>query len=148
MTTFTKGQSFIFTTDIPQKGIQSISVDGNEIDRSYYIINQTKTIEDIENQIKDLEFKINNKQELDKIIISDLEEISKKYGKDRQTNIITKVEELSSEELIESYPTKIIYTQNYIKKYSREGQQNIREGETVIDNFNCDNKDSLFVITK
>ncbi|WP_288155000.1 hypothetical protein [uncultured Sharpea sp.] len=43
-TTITKGQSFIFTTDIPQKGIQSISVDGNEIDRSYYIINQTITL--------------------------------------------------------------------------------------------------------
>ena len=43
-TTITKGQSFIFTTDIPQKSIQSISVDGNEIDRSYYTVNQTITL--------------------------------------------------------------------------------------------------------
>lgn len=112
-----------------------------------YIINQTKVIEDLEEQINNLEFKINNKEELDKIIISDLTKIINNYGKVRQTNIITKVEELSNEELIESYPTKIIYTQNYIKKYNREGKHSVREGETVIDNFNCDNKSILFIFT-
>lgn len=42
--TITKGQSYTLSTDISQANIQSISVDGKQLDRSYYTVNKTITL--------------------------------------------------------------------------------------------------------
>lgn len=116
-----------------------------------YIINQIKVIEDLEAQINDLEFKINNKQELDKIIISDLEEISKKYGKDRQTEIIqeSEIQDISKEELIEDYNCRVILTQEgYIKKHSKQSDNHkLKENDIILQDFTTTNKSTLLLLT-
>ena len=116
-----------------------------------YIINQIKVIEELEKETADKQYKIDNTEEIDKIIISDLEEISKKYGKPRQTEIIqeTDIKQLSKSELIEEYNCKIDYTPTYIKKYARStDSQKTKEDERLIEvDIDSNNTDTLILFT-
>ena len=116
-----------------------------------YIINQIKVIEELEKETADKQYKIDNTEEIDKIIVSDLEEISRKYGKLRQTEIIqeTDIKQLSKSELIEEYNCKIAYTPTYIKKYSRStDSQKTKENETLIEvDIDSNNTDTLLLFT-
>lgn len=116
-----------------------------------YIINQIKVIEELEKETADKQYKIDNTEEIDKIIISDLEEISRKYGKPRQTEIIQEadIKQLSKSELIEEYNCKIAYTPTYIKKYSRSSDsQKVKDDEQLIEvDIESNNTDVLLIFT-
>lgn len=116
-----------------------------------YIINQTKVIEELENKIKELQFKIDNKEELDRIIISDLNSIIDKYGKPRQTKILYEddIQEIKQEELIEEFTTTLILTdQNYFKKTRKYSEnQKLKDGDSIKTIIQCSNKDKAIFIS-
>lgn len=116
-----------------------------------YIIKQISDIDGMESKLKGLKDIINNPSEIDKIIIKDLKEVMKKYGKPRKTQIIheSKIPEIQEEDFIEDYNCKILYTkQNYIKKLLRSlDEQKLRDGDEILEEIQSTNKSTLLLFT-
>ena len=53
-----------------------------------YILKQTRATSQLEQEIADLRDILNSSRKLQKVIIKELEEVSKKFGKPRKTEII------------------------------------------------------------
>lgn len=87
-----------------------------------YILNRTKDITSLEEEIAYLEKAINSDAEIKKIIIKKLQQIAKndKYINPRKTGIIYDYQEADvsiEEAIVENYPVKIVTTEHgYIKK--------------------------------
>ncbi len=113
-----------------------------------YLLNRVNERKNLEEEIKKLE-KIRESEELIKeIICSELKEISKKYGKQRQTDIIYKddIKEFSDEVFIQDYQVKMFLTKhNYFKKItaaslrSASGQK-LKEGDEIVMEIEASNK--------
>ncbi|WP_252241522.1 DNA topoisomerase (ATP-hydrolyzing) subunit A [Clostridium sp. ZBS18] len=116
-----------------------------------YIINQIKVIENLEIKIKELQFKINNKEELDRIIISDINNIIDKYGKPRQTEIIYEdtIAEIKQEDLIEDYTTTLVLTeQQYFKKTKKYSEnQKLKEDDNIKTMTQDSNKNKVMFLS-
>ncbi len=108
-----------------------------------------KEIEELTEKKNDLNYKLNNKSELENIIISQLKEVSDKYSKERHCKLVEKWNELSKEELIEDYNCNIsLSREGYIKKYKQQTDNNkVKDGDKIIQEFKCNNKDTLFLFT-
>lgn len=84
-----------------------------------YILNRVSEIEKLEKEIAELKDIYGNDKKIKKIIVKQLGEISKKYGKPRRTDILHEehVEEITQEHFIEDYNLKLFLTDhNYLKK--------------------------------
>jgi DNA gyrase subunit A len=68
-----------------------------------YILNRVSEIEDLEKEIQELNSIYNDEKKIRKIIAKQLSEVSKKYGRDRRTEIIHEnhIEEITQEHFIE-----------------------------------------------
>ncbi|MCQ2406775.1 MAG: topoisomerase IV, partial [Oscillospiraceae bacterium] len=87
-----------------------------------YILKHTAEIEGLKGDIADLELTLSSKQRIKKIIISELDEIGKKYGEDRKTGIVysDEIEEFVEDDLPEDYPVKIYLSKGgYFKKLTQ-----------------------------
>ena len=85
-----------------------------------YIINRTDEISNLESDIARFKSIVTNENEIKKIIIDELKQIIKKYGKERRTQIVHEefVEEVREEHMIEDYNLKLFLTgQNYLKRF-------------------------------
>lgn len=84
-------------------------------------------------------------------IISQLEEIKARYGKDRRTTIIHKedVEQIKTDDLIEEFNCQLILTkEGYIKrtlKYS--DNQKLKDDDYVVQQIPCTNKSKILLFT-
>ena len=114
-----------------------------------------KSIEDKLKSIKELEDKLqylyscNNAEGIDNLIINDLEETKKKFGRERLTQII-ELSEIKTKDLdfIEDYNCRIIYTNNYIKKHLQQSNNHkIKEGESIIADIQTTNASNLLIFT-
>ncbi|MCX7774370.1 MAG: topoisomerase IV, partial [Clostridia bacterium] len=86
-----------------------------------YILRQTADIEKLQAEIADLKDIVAHDARVLDIICHQLEDISKKYGQDRRTEIISDehVEEVTEETLIEDYNVRLFLTDHgYMKKIS------------------------------
>lgn len=87
-----------------------------------YILKNISAIADLEREILDIETTLQSDRRIKKLIAKELEEISKKYGKDRITRIIPEEEgqiNVSEEQFIDDYSLKLFLTdQGYLKKIS------------------------------
>ena len=110
----------------------------------------------IEKASLDKEFKklnniLSNEKELLKVLKEELIEIKNKYGDDRKTSLVESVSinKPSKEELIEDYNCNIsVSREGYIKKYSKQTDNNkVKDGDEIIQEFKCNNKDNLFLFT-
>ena len=103
-----------------------------------------KTNEDLKNKVNDEDY-INNK------IIEQLEEVKKEFNQPRKTKIIYEdvIGTASQQDLIEDYNCNIIITeQNYIKKFLKQSDSHkLKDGDSIIQEFKCNNKDTLFFFT-
>ncbi len=118
-----------------------------------YILKRISEIKSLTDEIADLRRTAENDKLIHKVIIKQLNEISKKYSKPRKTEIIT-VEDVPAppeEEKIDGYKLKIFLTaENYFKKIPlaslRNGGNNkMKEGDRVICLAEADNsQDVLF----
>ena len=103
-----------------------------------YILKRTQDIEDLEKLIADLEDILAKRGRVGAIIISELEEVIKKYGKPRKTEII--------------YASDIAEEQGYFKKITPQSlrmssEQKFKEGDELAQTVVTDNAKELLFFT-
>ena len=69
-----------------------------------YILRQTKAISQLEQEIADMRSTLDSPRKLKNVIISELQEVSKKYGQPRKTEILYNVSETAPEDEEEPVP--------------------------------------------
>ena len=88
-----------------------------------YILKKTQEIDSLEKEINWVKESLGSDKAIGEIIIKKLEEIAKKYGKERQTSFILceGLEEQQEQEEVPNYPVHIFVTkEGYIKKISQQ----------------------------
>lgn len=120
-----------------------------------YILKRIKDIEQLENEIVELEDILSSKNKMKKIIIKELEQVTKKYDNGRKSEILYSIDESVEEEAVEipDYPVTLFITEHgYFKKIKTanlrmSGEQKIKEGDTFLPEIECSNKDELLFFT-
>ena len=121
-----------------------------------YIINRVEEIAELEKQIADIKETLRDEIKLKGTIIAKLQEVKKKYGKPRKTEIIAKEEKVAGpkEDLFfENYNCRLILTKGgYFKKLSVQAarsadEQKLKEGDFVIYQEDTDNRGDMLFFT-
>jgi len=121
-----------------------------------YILKQTKAIDQLEKEIEDLRSTLNSSRKLKTVIIKELEEVSKKHGKPRKTEIIYNIDEIQpeeEEEPIPDYPVTVFLSrEGYLKKITAQslrmsGEQKFKEGDSLSFTKETTNKAEFLVFT-
>ena len=121
-----------------------------------YILKQTKAIDQLEKEIEDLRSTLNSARKLKNVIIKELEEVSKKYGKPRKTEIIYHIDEIEpeiEEDVIPDYPvTVFVSKEGYMKKITAQslrmsGEQKFKEGDSLLLTKETTNRAEFLVFT-
>ena len=121
-----------------------------------YILKQTRAIDDLEAEIDDLRDTLNSRRRLKNLIIKELEDVAKKFGKDRKTEIIYEVQEAEveeEEEQVPDYPvTVFVSKEGYLKKITAQslrmsGEQKFKEGDSLAFSVETTNKDEILVFS-
>lgn len=120
-----------------------------------YILRQTSDIEKLKKEIEDLKDIVAHDERVLKIICKQLEEISRKYGQERKTEIISEefIEEVTSDIFIEDYNVRLFLTnQGYIKKISlislrSSGEHKLKDDDFIIQEDETHNKADLILFS-
>lgn len=120
-----------------------------------YILKRTQDIEDLIDEIARLRAIHGDEEKIKDVIIDQLKEISKKYGKDRKTQIVGngEIEEYQEEETIENYNLRLFLSKDgYLKKISlvslrTSGEQKLKEGDEIILEQETENIAEIVVFT-
>ena len=121
-----------------------------------YILKQTKAISQLEEEIADLRETLNSPSRLKKVIIQELQDVSKKYGQPRKTEIIyqaVEAEPEEEEEDIPDYPVTVFVSQEgYLKKITAQslrmsGDQKFKEGDSLAFSQETTNRSDVLVFT-
>ena len=120
-----------------------------------YILKRTEDIENLEKEVEELQSILNSRSKVRQILIDELKRVSKKYGKDRRTEILYNVEltdEVQTPE-VPSYPVTLFYTeQGYFKKITPQSlrmssEHKLKEGDRIIRTIETDNQAELLFFT-
>ena len=121
-----------------------------------YILKQTRTIMDLEEEIEDLDATLKSQRRLRQVIIRELEQVAQKYGQSRRTEIVyeTDREDTAPEtEEIPDYPVILFVSrEGYLKKITPQslrmaGEQKFKEGDSLAFSQECSNRTELLVFT-
>ena len=121
-----------------------------------YILKQTKAISQLEQEIADLTDTLNSPSRLKKVIIQELQEVSKKFGQPRKTEIIYQAVEAEPEEVEENIPdypvTVFVSKEGYLKKITAQslrmsGEQKFKEGDSLSFSREATNRTDILVFT-
>lgn len=120
-----------------------------------YILNRISDIEDLEKELERLDKIIKDPKEVKKIIISELKEISKKYGRDRRTTIVSEdeIEVYDAKEVIDNYNLRVFLTSdNYLKKITQvslrsSGAQKLKDDAHMVCEWDSENISDLLLIS-
>jgi len=121
-----------------------------------YILKQTRAISQLEKEIADLQSILGSPRKLKNLIIKELQEVSAKYGKPRQTEIIYETAQIQPEEEEEPVPdypvTVFLSKEGYIKKLTAQslrlaGEQKFKEGDSLRFSREATNRSELLVFT-
>jgi len=120
-----------------------------------YILRQTADIEKLKNEIEDLKDIVSHDARVLDIICKQLEEVSRKYGQDRKTEIIDEehIEEVTPDNLIEDYNVRIVLTdKGYIKKIPlislrSSGEHKLKDDDFIIQEADTHNKAELLLFS-
>ena len=121
-----------------------------------YILKQTKATSALEKEIEDLRSTLNSSRKLKNVIIKELEEVSKKFGKPRKTEIVYNIDEIEPEEeeaAVPDYPvTVFVSKEGYMKKITAQslrmsGEQKFKEGDSLSFTKETTNKAEFLVFT-
>jgi Type IIA topoisomerase (DNA gyrase/topo II, topoisomerase IV), A subunit len=104
-----------------------------------YILKRTAEIDELKKEIADLEAILASKSRVKTIIIREIEEVIKKYGKPRCSMILytDEIEEIEIAEEIPDYPVHLFFSQEgYFKKITpislrMSGEQKYKEGDSA-----------------
>jgi DNA gyrase subunit A len=118
-----------------------------------YILKRTAETDQLEKDIAELEETYGSDKKIKKIIISELEDVVKKYGQPRKTQFFykTDIEDVEVEEEIEDYPCRIFLSESgYFKKCTMQSlrmasDQKLKEGDVMLQEIESTNRhDILF----
>ncbi len=120
-----------------------------------YILKRTAEIEELEKEIADMQAILDSKSRVKKIIVNELEEVIKKYGRDRMTKIISAEDEGDYEETqeIDNSPVTLFFTKDgYFKKITplslrMSGDQKLKEGDEITQVIESSNDMDLLFFT-
>ena len=121
-----------------------------------YILKQTRAISQLEKEIEELQSVLNSSRKLKNVIIKELEEVSKKFGKPRMTEIIYETAETVVEDEAEEIPdypvTVFVSEEGYLKKITAQslrmsGEQKFKEGDSLSFSKETSNRDEILVFT-
>ena len=121
-----------------------------------YILRQTKAISQLEQEIADMRSTLDSPRKLKNVIISELQEVSKKYGQPRKTEILYNVSETApedEEEPVPDYPvTVFVSKEGYLKKITAQslrmsGEQKFKEGDSLAFSRETTNRAEFLVFT-
>jgi len=122
-----------------------------------YIINRVAEIESLKNEIKNMKKTLESDDRIKQLIIKQLEDVAKKYGKPRKTEIIHEdmIEEIKKDELIQDYNLKLFLTaEGYLKKIPlvslrSSSEQKLKDDDTIKQEIDTHNKaEALFFTNK
>ena len=120
-----------------------------------YILKRTKEIEDLEKEISNLQAILASKVKVKNIIVAELKEVAKKYGKDRVTTLIDP-EEIKDVEItpeIPDYNVNLYFTkEGYFKKITpqslrMQADQKLKEGDSIYQSYETTNTADLLFFT-
>lgn len=120
-----------------------------------YILKRTKEIEELEKDIKELQAILASKTKVKNIIIEELKEVSRKYGKDRISTLIypEDIKEVEIVPEIPDYPVNLYFTKDgYFKKITplslrMGGEQKLKEGDFIYQSYESTNSADLLFFT-
>lgn len=120
-----------------------------------YILKRINDIENLENEIAELEEILSSDRKKKQIIISELQNVIKKYDNGRKSEILYDIPEdtVTQEVEIADYPVTVFITKGgYLKKIKTanlrmSGEQKVKEGDVIESSEECSNKDELLVFT-
>lgn len=114
-----------------------------------YILKKTSEIESLKSEIETLKATVSSKTKINKIIEKQLKDVSKKYGEDRKTTLISAkdaVVDIEPEELVPDFPVKLFRTkEGYIKKISlvalrTSGEQKLKDEDVLLEEVETTNR--------
>lgn len=114
-----------------------------------YILKKTAEIESLKAEIEELKATVSSKAKINKIIEKQLKEVSKKFGTDRKTSIISAedaVIDIEPNELVPDFAVKLFRTrEGYIKKISlvalrTSGEQKLKDDDVIIEEIETSNR--------
>ncbi|WP_010248791.1 DNA gyrase/topoisomerase IV subunit A [Acetivibrio cellulolyticus] len=120
-----------------------------------YILDKVSEIDKLEKEIAELKDIYGNDKKIKKIIVKQLGEVSKKYGKPRRTDILHEehVEEITQEHFIEDYNLKIFLTDhNYLKKIPLTSlrtspEHKLKDDDSIVQEIETHNKADLLLFS-
>lgn len=120
-----------------------------------YILKRIEEIDSLKEEIADMEDILSSERRVKQIIISELGDIAKKYGKPRKTMFIygTEDEVNEAEEEIPDYPVNLFFTrEGYFKKITPQslrmsGEQKLKENDEIIETYDGSNRAELLFFT-
>ena len=119
-----------------------------------YILNKISEIEDLKKEIEHLEELLGDEFKIKAYIANQLNDIKKKYGQPRKSQIIH-VDNVPvfEEPRVESYPVYLVLSkEGYLKKITMRSlqgndKQKFKDGDSLLAAFNADNADELTFFT-
>lgn len=120
-----------------------------------YILRRTEEIAQLEEEIADLRSILDSKERVKQIIISELHEVMKKYGKPRRSMLIypNELPQEAEEEEMPDYPVHLFFSRDgYFKKITPQslrmsGEQKLKEGDEIIQQIKASNNCDLLFFT-
>ena len=121
-----------------------------------YILKRTQEVDSLEEEIADLQDLMNSPRRIRQVIISELEQVKKKYALPRRTDIVYdhQTEELlTAEEEVPDYPVNLFLSrEGYLKKITPQslrmsGEQKYKDGDGPFLTWEASNRDELLVFT-
>ncbi len=120
-----------------------------------YILKRISELENLQKEIEDLKGILADEKKVKRIIIKQLNDVSKKYGKPRRTEIIHEevIEVITEEHLIEDYNLKIFLTQhNYLKKIPlvslrSNPEHKLKDDDEIVQEIETHNKADLLLFS-
>jgi len=120
-----------------------------------YILKKIDEIEKLEKEIEEMQDILDSRSKVLKIIVSDLNDVIKKYAEDRKTKIISSEDESEEDatEEIDDSPVTLFFTKDgYFKKITPQslrmsGEQKLKEGDEIIQTVESTNARELLFFT-
>ncbi len=121
-----------------------------------YILKQTKATAQLEKEIEELRSILGSSRKLKNLIIKELQEVARKYGQPRKTEIIYDIAQIDPEEDEEEVPdypvTVFLSREGYLKKITAQslrmsGEQKFKEGDGLRFSREATNRAEILVFT-
>ncbi len=120
-----------------------------------YILNKIKEIEELQAKIAETEDILKDELKQKQLIVKELTEVKKKYGKPRKTEIVghTEIEIFNEKDFVEQYNARFVLTRDgYFKKITfaslrGNDEQYVKDEDSIVTIFDGDNNAELLFFT-